>query len=240
LKSMQDIASQYERILKRLKALANPESVAGMARYGINPESAYGVSIPNLRKIAREVGENHELALKLWASGIHEARILAAMVERPADVTEEQMEAWVRDFNSWDLCDQCCNNLFRKPALAYNKAAEWTSQEEEFVKRAGFVLMACLAVHDKKVEDAVFERLLVIIKKEASDNRNFVKKAVNWALRQIGKRNLNLNRAAIRTAEEISGMDSRSARWIAADAIRELAGEKVQERLRIATNTARL
>lgn len=164
-----------------MKALANPESVAGMARYGINPESAYGVSIPNLRKIAREFGENHELALKLWASGIHEARILAAMVERPADVTEEQMEAWVRDFNSWDLCDQCCNNLFRKLAWAYDKAAVWTSQEEEFVKRAGFVLMACLAVHDKKVEDAVFERLLVIIKKEASDNRNFVKKAVNGA-----------------------------------------------------------
>ncbi len=225
---------ECKEILSRLKSLSDPEAVAGMARYGIKPESAYGVSIPNLRKIAREAGKNHGLALKLWSSGRHEARILAGMIERPEEVTEEQMEAWARDFNSWDLCDQCCNNLFRKLAWAHDKALEWTSREEEFVKRAGFVLMACLAVHDKEAKNAAFLKFLPVIEREASDSRNFVKKAVNWALRQIGKRHLELNLAAIRTAEEISRMDSTAAKWIASDAIRELAGESVQERLKAA------
>jgi 3-methyladenine DNA glycosylase AlkD len=231
LKRVKPKALQLDDILNRLKTLADSEAVAGMARYGINPATAYGVSIPNLRKIAREAGKNHELALKLWDSGIHEARILAGMIERPAEVTEQQMEAWARDFNSWDLCDQCCNNLFRKLAWAHDKAVAWTAREEEFVKRAGFVLMACLAVHDKNAEDAVFVHFLTLIESEAADNRNFVKKAVNWALRQIGKRNLNLNRAAIRTAEQISKMHAKAAKWIAADALRELAGEGVQARL---------
>ena len=218
-------------ILNKLKALSNPKAVEGMARYGINPENTYGVSIPNLRKIAGETGKNHALAQELWASGIHEARILASMIDDPNMATEEQLESWVKDFDSWDVCDQCCMNLFKKTGLAYSKADEWSESDEEFVKRAGFVLMACLAVSDKKADDRQFEIFLPIIKREASDSRNFVKKAVNWALRQIGKRNANLNKKAIETSKEIQKMDSRSAKWIASDAIRELASESVRIRL---------
>ena len=219
-----DVSPQYTNIVERLKALANPESVAGMARYGINARSAYGVSIPDLRQLAREFGKNHHLALMLWASGNHEARILASMVEEPAEVSNEQMEAWAGSFNSWDLCDQCCNNLFRKLAPAHHKALEWAAREEEFVKRAGFVLMACLAVHDKNADDAEFLKFIPVIGRESTDERNFVKKAVNWALRQIGKRNANLKTAALEAADEIRLMDSPAAKWIATDAIRELTG----------------
>ena len=218
-------------ILARLKALSDPKAVEGMARYGINPENTYGISIPNLRKIARETGKNHALAQELWASGIHEARILASMIDDPKIATEEQLESWVKDFDSWDVCDQCCMNLFQKTGLAYRKADEWSESDEEFVKRAGFVLMACLAVSDKKADDKQFEVFLPIIRREASDNRNFVKKAVNWALRQVGKRNANLNGKAIETSKEIENLDSRSAKWIASDAIRELTSEPVRKRL---------
>jgi len=222
---------QYNDILKKLKSLSDPKAVEGMARFGINPENTYGVSIPNLRKIAKETGVDHTLAQQLWASSIHEARILASMIDKPELVAEEQMEEWVKDFDSWDVCDQCCMNLFDKTKFAYRKAVEWSSNDEEFIKRAGFALMACLAVHDKKAVDKQFEGFLPIIKREASDKRNFVKKAVNWALRQIGKRNLALNRKATETAREIQKMDSTSAKWIASDAIRELTSEAVQERL---------
>ncbi len=218
-------------ILARLKALSDPKAVEGMARYGINPQNTYGVSIPNLRKIARETGINHALAQELWASGIHEARILASMIDDPSMATEEQLESWVKDFDSWDVCDQCCMNLFEKTGFAYRKAVEWSESDKEFVKRAGFVLMARLAVSDKNADDEIFETFFPIIKREASDNRNYVKKAVNWALRQIGKRNINLNKKAILIAGEIQKMDSRSAKWIASDAIRELTGESVQKRL---------
>ncbi|MCK4964859.1 MAG: DNA alkylation repair protein, partial [Dehalococcoidia bacterium] len=183
------------------------------------------------RKIARETGINHALAQELWASDIHEARILASMIDDPSMATEEQLESWVKDFDSWDVCDQCCMNFFEKTGFAYRKAVEWSESDEEFVKRAGFVLMARLAVSDKKADDKQFEALLPIVRREAYDNRNFVKKAVNWALRQIGKRNAILNRKAIETAEEIQKMDSRSAKWIASDAIRELTSESVQIRL---------
>jgi len=223
---------QCNDVLERLKTLSDPKAVEGMARFGINTENTYGVSIPNLRRIAKEVGVDHALAQQLWVSGIHEARILASMVDDPKIVTEEQMESWVKDFDSWDVCDECCMNLFVKTRFAYQKADEWSSNGQEFIKRAAFVLMACLAVSDKKAVDIKFELFFPLIKREAGDNRNFVKKAVNWALRQIGKRNLNLNRKAIETAEEIQRMDSRSARWIASDAIRELTSEAVQERLR--------
>ena len=221
----------YIEIMNQLKSLANPETVKGMERYGINPESAYGISIPELRKIAGQVGKNHLLAEKLWASGIHEARILASMIGDRKKVTPEQMDRWVKDFNSWDLCDQCCNNLFRKVEFAREKALEWSSRPEEFVKRAGFVLMACLAVHDKKAKDEEFFTYMPIIRNASQDSRNFVKKAVNWALRQIGKRNADLNRFAIETANEIGELNSRTARWIASDALRELTSRAVQEKL---------
>ena len=222
---------QYNDILKKLKSLSDPKAVEGMARFGINPENTFGVSIPNLRQIAKETGKDHALAQQLWASGIHEARILASMIDDSEMVTEEQMERWVKDFDSWDVCDQCCMNLFDKTKFAYQKVVEWSRREEEFVRRAGFTLMATLAVHDKKASDEEFLKFLPIIKREASDNRNFVKKAVNWALRQIGKRNLNLNREAIETAKEIQEIDSKSAKWIASDALRELTGQAVLERL---------
>lgn len=224
---------QYDDILKKLKSLSDPKAVEGMARFGINPENTFGVSIPNLRKMAKETGRDRALAQQLWASGIHEARILASMVDDPKMVTEEQLERWVKDFDSWDVCDQCCMNLFEKTKFAYQKAVEWSSNDKEFIKRTGFVLMARLAVSDKKADDKQFEPFLPIIKRESTDNRNFVKKAVNWALRQIGKRNLNLNGKAIETAEEIQEIDSKSARWIAADAIRELSSQAVLERLQV-------
>lgn len=228
----EEILAKCNEIVDRLKTLADPEAVAGMARYGIDSSKAHGVSIPKLRTIARETGKNHDLAQALWKSGIHEARILASMIEVPAELTREQMECWVRDFNSWDLCDQCCNNLFRKSAWGHDKAVEWTSREEEFVKRAGFALAAFLAVHDKQASDEEFLKFLPLIKRESTDGRNFVKKAVNWALRQIGKRNTSLNRAAIETCSEINAVDSGAARWIASNALCELTGAQVQERLK--------
>jgi 3-methyladenine DNA glycosylase AlkD len=223
---------QYKEVLERLKSLSNPKNVEGMARFGINPNNTYGVSIPNLRKMVKEIGKNHELAQHLWDSGIHEARILACMIDDPKIVTEGQMEKWVKDFDSWDVCDQCCSNLFDKTNFAYKKAFELSSKNEEFIKRTGFVLMAVLAVHDKKLKDEDIIKFLPIIKRESTDDRNFVRKAVNWALRQIGKRNLDLNKEAIKTAKEIQKINSKSAKWIANDAIRELTSENVQKRLK--------
>ena len=223
---------QYADIIKKLKSLSDPKAVEGMARFGINPENTFGVSVPNLRAIAKEAGKNHVLAQQLWASGIHEARILASMIDDPRMVTEEQMESWVKDFDSWDVCDQCCMNLFDKTSFAYGKAAEWSTKEEEFIKRAGFAMMACLASHDKNAANKQFEPFFPVMKREATDNRNFVKKAVNWALRQVGKRNLDLNKKAVETAREIQEIDAKSAKWIAADAIRELTSQAVLERLK--------
>lgn len=220
-----------EEIIKKLKAQANPRNVEGMARFGINPKGTLGISVYVLREMAKGIEKNHGLAQKLWDSGIHEARMLACFVDEPEKVSEKQIEDWAKEFDSWDICDQCCSNLFDRTSFAWKKAVEFSSREEEFVKRTGFVLMACLAVHDKKAEDKEFENFLLIIKREAKDERNFVKKAVNWALRQIGKRNIALNRAAIKTAREIQKIDSKAARWIANDALRELESEKTLERL---------
>lgn len=223
---------QYDDIMGKLRSLSDPKAVEGMARHGISPENTYGISIPNLRALAKEIGKDHYLAGRLWSSGIHEARILASMIDRPEEVTEEQMERWVNDFDSWDVCDQCILNLFEDTRFAWEKAVEWSAMEEEFVKRAGFVMMARLAVSDKKAKDEKFKEFLPIIKREAADSRNFVKKAVNWALRQIGKRSAELNAAAITTSNEIQETGSKPGRWIAADALRELTSEAVQERLR--------
>lgn len=195
-----------------------------MARFGINPDRALGVRIPDLRTLAREIGTDHSLALRLWRTGVHEARILAGMIDDPARVTERQMESWARSFDSWDICDQVCMNLFDKTPLAWSKAAEWAGRDEEFVKRAGFALMACLAVHDKGAGDGAFRRFLPSIEREAGDDRNFVKKAVNWALRQIGKRNGRLRRDALRAARRLAENESRAARWVGRDALRELGG----------------
>ena len=221
-----------EKYLKQLKSLADPEAAAGMVRFGINPDNTLGVSIPTLRKMTKEIGKNHILAQQFWSSSIHEARLLAGMVDDPKEVTVEQMERWVADFDSWDVCDQVCSNLFDKTRFAYEKAHGWSGRDEEFVRRAGFVLMAALSVHDKKAGDDKFLEFLPLIKRGALDERNFVKKAVNWALRQIGKRNIDLNKAAIETAKDIQKINSKSAKWISTDALRELTDEKIQKRLR--------
>lgn len=227
-----DKEKQYNQILEKLQFYANKQNVAGMTRFGINPKNTFGIKIPILRKMAKEIGKNHSLALALWDSKIHEARILASMVDDPKLVSEKQAEKWVKDFDSWDVCDQVCMNLFDKTEFAYKKADEWSNREEEFVKRAGFVLMACLSVHDKTAEDKKFIQFFKNIIKGSIDERNFVKKAVNWALRQIGKRNLVLNKQAIKLAEEILKIDSKSARWIASDALRELKSEPIRAKLK--------
>ncbi|MBU2560058.1 DNA alkylation repair protein [archaeon] len=223
----------YDEIIKKLKSLQDPKNVEGMARFGINPEKTLGVSVPNIRKIAKQAGKDHALAEKLWSSGIHEARILASMVDEPEKVTKKQVNAWTGEFDSWDVCDQCCMNLFDKLPFAFEKAIEFTKREREFEKRAGFALMACLAVHDKVAGDEKFTAFFPRMKLQATDERNYVKKAVNWSLRQVGKRNLNLNKAAIKIALEIQKIESKSAKWIANDAIRELESEAVKKRLNI-------
>ena len=224
--------ASVEEVLKRLKAKARPDQLEGMARYGMVAERRLGVSVPDMRKIAKELGRDHKLALELWKKGIPEARILAAMIDEPEKLTEKQMEDWVKDINSWDVCDQVCANLFEKNAFAWKKILDWSEREEEFVKRTAFALIACLAWHDKGAEDEKFIKLFPVIRRGATDERNFVKKAVNWALRNIGKRNPNLNKATIKAAKEIQRIDSKASRWIASDAIRELESESVQRRLR--------
>lgn len=222
---------EAQEVVERLVSKANPANVEGMARYGINPHNTLGVSMPVLRDMAREIKRNHPLAVELWETGIHEARILAGLVAEPGQVDEQLMERWAHDFDSWDVCDQVCSNLFDKTPFAYAKAVEWSTRQAEFVKRAGFVLMAALAVHDKKAPDSTFEPFFTSILEAATDERNFVKKAVNWALRGLGKRSPALNALAIETAHQIARLDSKAARWVAADALRELTGEKVQSRL---------
>ncbi len=202
-----------------------------MARFGVHVEKAHGISMPELHRLAKEIGTDHRLAQQLWSSGIHEARILAALVDDPMKVTARQMERWARDFNAWDIVDGSCGHLFVFAAPAWQKAIAWSRRDPEYVKRAGFALMAFLAVHDKQAADTKFVRLLLLVRRHATDERNFVKKAVNWALRQIGKRNARLNRFAIRMARQIRSTDSPAARWVAADALRELTGAAVQRRL---------
>lgn len=221
-----------EVILEELRRLGTRENVEGMARFGIRAVDMFGVSKPKLDGIAKKIGKNHELGLALWATENHDAKILAGMICVPNRVTAAQMESWVRDFDNWDTCDGTCCHLFVFAAPAWSKAASWTRRKEEFQKRAGFALAAYLAYRDKTASDAKFLGFLKIIEREADDDRNFVRKAVNWALRNIGKRNVRLNTAAIATGERLRKRESRAARWIAADALRELRSGAVQERLR--------
>lgn len=214
-------------ITAELKKHGSKKNLAGMARFGINPLNAFGVTIPVIRKIAKQIGKNHSLGSELWETGIHENRILASMISVPEKITKSQMNKWVKDFYSWDICDQVCNNLFVFSPFAYEKAIEWSLNKKEFVKRAGFVLMATLAVHSKNLSDIDFINLFPMIKKESNDERNFVKKAVNWSLRQIGKRNNNLNNKSVLLAEEILQNNSNTAKWIAKDALKELTNPKI-------------
>jgi 3-methyladenine DNA glycosylase AlkD len=223
----------YEEIIRKLKSMANPENLKGMARYGINNHNNLGITIAVLRPLAQQIGTNHALALRLWDSKIHDARLLACFIDDPAQVTSDQMDAWAADFDSWDICDQACTSLFDCSPLAYDKVFQWASEENEFVRRAAFSLIAGLAVHDKTASDKDFERFFPLIIKHSTDERNYVKKAVNWALRNIGKRNCSLNAKALQTATKIKTRNSSSARWIASDAIRELTNPKIQQKLEL-------
>ncbi len=228
-----------EEVLAELTSRRDEEALAGMARYGINIDHAYGLSVPQVRalgkRIVKELGRRdparHAFALELWETGIHEARLLAGLVDLPEMVDEEQMEAWALGLDSWDVCDQLCNNLFAYCPLAWEKALEWSGRQEEFVKRAGFALMASLAWHGKDAPDERFLPLLAAIEREAGDERNFVKKAINWALRNIGKRSPALNARAVETARRLAASESKTGRWVGADTLRELEGEAVRRRL---------
>jgi len=214
-------------LIAHLRSLKNPVNIAGQRKFGITPQTEHlGISVAVLRPLARAHHKNHPLALSLWASGIHEARILAGLVEDATKTTRAQCERWARDFDSWDLCDQVCGEVFPYTPFAVEMALQWTDRRAEFVKRAGFVLIARMAVRRKDLPDALFIEFLPVLRREATDDRNFVRKAVNWALRQIGKRNPDLRRAALAEAEAIAKIDSRAARWIAKDALRELRKQK--------------
>jgi 3-methyladenine DNA glycosylase AlkD len=209
-------------ILKRLRAAGSAANVAGMARYGIRPAKSYGVSTPVIRSLAKELGRDTELASALWSTNVLEARILAAMIADPLRIAEREIERWVREFDCWSVCDSSCIGLLWKTPFAWRKVREWSCREPEYERRAAFALLAGLAVHDKQATDKQFLSALRLVSKTAGDDRNFVKKAVNWALRQIGKRNAELRVAAIDVAESLAASESRSARWIGHDALREL------------------
>jgi len=216
-----------EEAVAALRASGNPASIEGRARYGIRPRTEQlGVSIPGIRAVAKQAARSHDFALGLWATGIHEARLLAAMVDVPAEVTAAQMDGWAADFDSWDIVDGCTGTLFDRTPYAWIKVQEWAERDEEYVKRAAFSLLAALAVHDRAAPDERFLAVLPLIRRHADDSRNFVRKAVNWALRQIGKRNPTLRAAAIATAEGILEGSPRGGRWVANDALRELRGKR--------------
>lgn len=226
------MSANVQIVLDELRGMANPDNVAGMARFGINPAGTLGISVNDLRKLAKRLGTDHALAEELYASGIHEAKILACFVADAKQVSAAQMERWALAFDSWDVTDQACTSLFDRSELAWVKAVEWSEREAEFVKRGGFALMAGLAWHHKTAPDERFEPFFGIILRESADERNYVKKAVNWALRNIGKRSRGLNQRAIETAEAMRQTGTKAGRWNASDALRELTSEKIQGRLK--------
>jgi len=223
---------ELEEIIQFFEENKNENNIAGMDRFGIDCDKVYGIKMDAIRKLAKKIGKDHDLALQLWEHGYHESRILATIIEEKDEVDDDQLEEWVNDFDTWDICDQACINLFVNTPKAISKIPSWATSEKEFVKRAAFSLIAVMAVHDKKSKDSYFESFFPIIKKACDDNRNFVKKAVNWALRSIGKKNKNLNKKAIALSNEILELDYKSAKWIAKDALKELESDEVQNRLK--------
>ncbi|MFN2158796.1 MAG: DNA alkylation repair protein [Anaerolineales bacterium] len=223
--------ADVNEVMEMLQSAADAENLDGMARYGMSTEKRLGVKVPQIRQIAREVGRDHQLALDLWDTGIAEARIVASMVADPELVTEDQMDKWITDFNSWDVCDQVCMNLFEKTPLSWGRIRAWHSREPEFERRAAYALVACLAWHDKNAPDGKFIELIPLIEEAAVDERNFVKKAVSWALRNIGKRSSGLNRVALATARGLIKSDDKTSRWIGKDTIRDITSPAAQRRL---------
>ncbi len=230
------LSEKTRSILDELREKGTRKNIEGMARFGINPDKNLGVSVTQLRKYAKRHRPNHALALELWDAGYRDARMLASMVDHPAEVTEEQMDRWASEFNSWDITDTATGTLFDKTPFAYPKAEEWAHDKREFVRRAGFALMAWLAVHDKNTttinKDDKFRPFIPLIIKYSTDPRNFVKKAVSWALRQIGKRNKEMNKTAVNIAEQLLSTSDKTSKWIARTALKELTSEKVQDRLK--------
>ena len=222
----------FEEVMKELKSKAKPDNIEGMSRFGIKGDGRLGLSMPELRKMGKSIGKDHDLALKLWATKIPDAMILAALVDDPAKVTEKQVDSWVKDICSWDVCDQLCMNLLDRVPFASKKIFEWSKRDEEYVKRVPYALIACIAWHDKDAPDELLTGFFPVIGRGATDERNYVKKAVSWALRHIGKRNINLYKKALELAREIKKIDSKAARWIASDVIRELESDTVQKRLK--------
>lgn len=218
-------------VVKRLRATRDKEAIDWMAKYGITPVKIFGTKIPVLRALAKEIGKDHRLASELWSAGYRETMILASMIADPKKVTDKQMDRWAKKFDYWEICDQVVTNLFSYSSYAWDKAIEWSNSDHEGTKRAAFVLMARLAVIDKSSTNAEFQKFFPIIVRESIDERNMVKKAVSWALRQIGKRSITLNKDAIRIALALSRVDSPSARWIYNDAFKELTSNSVQKRL---------
>jgi len=224
-------ARTCDDLVAELRALGSDHNRAGMARFGIETANAFGVSVTNIRAIGRTVRQDHQLAAELWATGYHEARILASLVDRPQWVTAGQMDRWVADFNSWDLCDQVCGNLFDRTPFTHAKIVEWAEDEREFVRRAAFATIAWRAVHDKKAPDAELAAYLPLIELRSTDPRNFVKKAVNWALRQLGKRSAVLHAPCLELSRILAESGDRTARWIGRDAVKELEKPEIRARL---------
>jgi 3-methyladenine DNA glycosylase AlkD len=227
----QSQAHDVDAVVASLKRLGTKATRDGMARFAIPSDNAFGVSVGDIRKVAKQFGRDHELALELWETGLYEPRMLACFVDDPKQVTPTQMDRWCREFDSWAICDTACFHLFDRTPHAWRKVDQWAGRRDEFVKRAAFALLASLALHDKKTGDQPFLERLPLIEREANDNRNFVKKAVNWALRAIGKRNRTLHAPALAMAERLSKSDDAAARWVGKDAVRELSGPGVIRRL---------
>ena len=231
-KSQPSLEDQVQAVLASLERFADKRVREDMSkRYGVYTNKAFGVSMSNIQKVAKPLGRNHELAAALWETGWYEARMVTSFVDEPARVTAAQMDAWVRDFDNWGNCDTLCFNLFDRTPHAWRKVAQWCKQEEEFVKRAGFALLWSLTVHDKQADDEQFRQGLVLILRGASDERHFVKKAVNMALRAVGKRNPALNAAAVAVARRLADSPNAAARWVGKDALRELTSASVTRRL---------
>lgn len=229
---MQDnVKWTVDTVIAELKSMARNSLREGMERFGINASRALGVSVPSIRRLAGWIGIDHALAMELWKSGIHEARILSGMVASPSELTPGEMEMMVSDFDSWDICDGVCGDLFLQSGLSDGAILEWARRDEEFVRRSAFVLIAYYAVHRKDMDDESFVQYLGMIEEASTDGRNFVKKAVDWALRQIGKRSLYLNRLAVDTAIRIGKRGERPGRWISSHSLRELRSDKVLARL---------
>lgn len=226
-------SARVQDTVAELRRLSDPDVVEGRARFGINPKRSLGVSMPMLRAMAKRLGRDQKFAEGLWATGIHDARLLAAFTGEPQVITSATMDRWTQQFDTWDICDACCGSLFDKTRFAYAKPWQWAESEREFVRRAAFSMIAWLTVHDKRAGDEQFLEYLPLIRQYASDNRNFVKKAIDWALRNIGKRNEALREAALETAYEIRREeDTPGGRWVSRVAIRELESDAV--RLRVA------